>query len=295
MNRRFPTPRSPHSCLTEEHDETGDDPGLKAVYDELWAKPNLGATFATAIRQAIDEVIDGPRTGRFLFAELEKTEKTYVGTRIEIVVRSALDLERRGRLDTEVAGYPMDIKWSASQGWMIPTEAVDELCLVVGTRAQGGEVFDVGLIRCTPEVLTRGSNKDKKRSLSKDGRKRTLWLVREGRLEPNFLATLPHDLVRRVLHEKGGQARLRRLFTELPFGTPVPRIAAATLGQQDDPMRRLRADNRIGSPGSRFSAVGTRQTATPFVPSATARCQRKRLSRCRVTDSPNCRPTCEKP
>ena len=77
MNRRpFPTPRSPHSCLTEEHDETGDDPGLKAVYDELWAKPNLGATFATAIRQAIDEVIDGPRIGRFRFSDLEKTEKT---------------------------------------------------------------------------------------------------------------------------------------------------------------------------------------------------------------------------
>ena len=32
------------------------------------------------LRQAIDEVIDAPRTNRFTLSETEKTEKTYLGT-----------------------------------------------------------------------------------------------------------------------------------------------------------------------------------------------------------------------
>jgi Restriction endonuclease NaeI len=223
---------------------SGADRSLDEVYAALAEAPSLEQTFAYGIRQAIDEVIDGPRTGRFSFAELEKTEKTYVGTRIEIVVRSALGLERIPPLDTVVAGHPLDIKWSATQGWMIPTEAVGQLCLLVGTRRQGGEEFDVGLMRCTPDVLSAGSNKDKKRSLSAYGRSKIRWLINGGMLEPNFLATLPSDIVAKVLNEKTGQARLRRLFLELPPGTPVPRLAAATLGQQYDPMRRLRADRK---------------------------------------------------
>jgi hypothetical protein len=253
MNDRDPTlPLSivPHQhSLLEDAGPIPSDPGLDAVRAHFHGKPNLEATFAAAIRQAIDEVLDGPRTGRFQFSELEKTEKTYVGTRIEIVVRSALGLEKRGRLDTLVAGQEMDIKWSASQNWMIPTEAIDELCLLVGTRKQGGHVFDIGLIRCTLDVLSSGSNKDKKRSLSSVGKQMINWLVREGQLAPNFLATLPADLAQRVFAEKSGQARLRRLFTGLPPGTPVPRIAAATLGQQDDPMRRLRSDKSDRLPG----------------------------------------------
>lgn len=47
--------------------------------------------FGQAVRQAIDEVLDGPRTGRCKLAELAKTEKTYVGTKVEIVVRTCAD------------------------------------------------------------------------------------------------------------------------------------------------------------------------------------------------------------
>jgi Restriction endonuclease NaeI len=41
------------------------------------------------LRQAIDEVIDSYRSSRFTVAELEKTEKTYLGTKIEILLRKA--------------------------------------------------------------------------------------------------------------------------------------------------------------------------------------------------------------
>jgi hypothetical protein len=226
-----------------------DDPALETVHAHFAACPDLERTFASAIRQALDEVIDGPRTGRFRYSELEKTEKTYIGTRIEIVVRVALGLDRVGRLDTLVDGIPVDIKWSASEAWMIPTEAVDEICLLLGTQVAGGEIFDVGLVRCRSELLNVGANKDGKRTLNRLGRQSIRWLVRNGSLPPNFLETIPDDVVKAVLAERSGQARLRLLFNLLPPGTPVPRGAAATLGQQADPMRRLRADRSDRLPG----------------------------------------------
>ena len=46
------------------------------------------------LRKAIDEVIDTPRTNRFTLAETEKTEKTYLGTKIEILLRAHLGLSK---------------------------------------------------------------------------------------------------------------------------------------------------------------------------------------------------------
>lgn len=106
------------------------DPAIDAA--EAWIRGrniSLDVLFAHAIRQALDEVIDGGRTGRWSYSQLEKTEKTYVGTKIEILVRTALGLPRERPLDTVIAGHPIDIKWSGlrTPSWQIPTEAVDEL------------------------------------------------------------------------------------------------------------------------------------------------------------------------
>jgi hypothetical protein len=227
------------------------DSDERLVDVERWLRTqtnDLEGVFGAAIRRAIDEVLDGPRTGRFLVSQLEATEKTYIGTKIEIVVRSALGLKREGPLDTLVAGHTLDIKWSATQGWMIPTEAVDELCLLVGTRSADPLVFDVGLIRCTAERLTQRGNRDQKRTISAAGKRHIRWLVQGGLLRPNFLAALNDDVRDAVLTESSGQARLRRLFTLL-VGTPIPRDAIETLAQQRDPMRRLRSDQSDRLPG----------------------------------------------
>jgi hypothetical protein len=41
-------------------------------------------------------------TGRYRYEELESQEKSYIGTRIEIVVRTELELEPEGKLDTVI-------------------------------------------------------------------------------------------------------------------------------------------------------------------------------------------------
>jgi Restriction endonuclease NaeI len=213
---------------------------------ERWIRSQSGdlhTLFAKAIRQALDEVIDGGRTGRWAIAQLEKTEKTYIGTKIEILVRTALELPREKPLDTVIAEHPVDIKWSSVRStWQIPTEAVDEICLLVaGDEARG--TFEVGLLRCVDALLNPGMNKDRKRTISKEGRTHIRWLVAGGALPPNFLSTLDPAVREAIMAEPPGQPRVRKLFM-LVQKTPVPRLTIETLAQQRDPMRRIRKDKR---------------------------------------------------
>ena len=50
--------------------------------------------------------------------------------------------------DEFVADHEVDFKWSATGSWMIPTEAVGELCLLLCGDEVGG-TFSVGLFRCS--------------------------------------------------------------------------------------------------------------------------------------------------
>jgi hypothetical protein len=232
---------------------TEEDSALGSVCDWLASHPErtkggetLEAVFARAVRKALDEVIDGARTGRYRYDELEPQEKTYVGTRIEIVVRTELDLAPEGKLDTVIEGRPVDFKWSASENWMIPREAVGEICLLLcGDEVK--ETFSVGLVRCDPPLLRQGKNQDKKTSLSAAGKKEIRWLVRSGTLPVNFLAGLDDETREAILAEPPGQARIREFFKRM-VGVRVPREVIPTLALQEDPMRRIRKDSsaRLG-------------------------------------------------
>lgn len=198
--------------------------------------------FGRAIRQAIDEVLDGPRTGRSSLAELAKTEKTYVGTKIEIVVRTALGLEKGPILDLEIEGHPVDIKWGMNSVWQIPQEAIGMVCICVGGLDRLSR-FQVGVVRCTEDRLNRGENRDRKRTLSATGRAEMRLLVPSSPLPINFVEQMDHDLRIAVMSEPTIQTRVTKLFTVLPR-TPIPRNAVATVARTTgDPMRRVRADS----------------------------------------------------
>ncbi|HEY8589523.1 MAG TPA: NaeI family type II restriction endonuclease, partial [Naasia sp.] len=94
----------------------GSDDELDAVVTWLESRAAVrgGAEtfYGAALRKTLNEVPDGPRTGGWGFNQLEKTEKTYVGTKLEIVLRTALELDRAFPMDLEIEGVPVDIKWS---------------------------------------------------------------------------------------------------------------------------------------------------------------------------------------
>jgi hypothetical protein len=218
------------------------DPALDEVEAWVLGQDDFVGRMERLIRQGLDEVIDGGRTGRWELAQLEKTEKTYIGTKMEILIRSEFELPRQKPMDTVVAGHPVDIKWSEKRsGWQIPKEAVGHICLLVSANETRGS-YEVGLVRCRPEYLNKGANQgDKKKTLSTLGRSRIRWVAR-GTLAPNFLATLPTAIREDVFAQPKGQQRVTRLFALLQK-TPVPRLAVVTLAQQPgDPMRRIRKD-----------------------------------------------------
>lgn len=198
---------------------------------------------ARTLRRALDEVIDGMRTGRWSVDSLEKTEKTYIGTKVEILFKFDFELAKGNKLDCRIEDTEVDIKCTVLKDWMIPKEAVGELCLLVridDTRSK----FWIGLVRADPSVLRKGENRDGKNSLSAEGKKAIRWLVEGGELPVNFLATLHPEIRERIFsHRKSGQSRINELF-RLVQGRIIPRVAIETVAQQKDSMKRAR-DARI--------------------------------------------------
>jgi restriction endonuclease NaeI len=225
------------------------DPELDVVEARLreLSGPDPAARFGIAIRRSIDEVLDGPRTGRWDFAQLEKTEKTYVGTKLEIIVRAALALERGSVLDLDIAGVPVDIKWAMDSGWQIPLEAVDRICLCIGGMKKLS-MFQVSVVRCRAEYLNEGKNRDRKKTLSSTGRVAMRFLVPPAPLPLNFLSTIDPAIRAEIMAGETIQERVARLFRLLPR-TPIPRDAIATVARTTgDPMRRVRSDAWAGDP-----------------------------------------------
>lgn len=226
----------------ESKKNTSKDKELELVYAWFNNQSNLHNRLIGAIRKAIDEVIDGPRTGRFTYGQLEKTEKTYLGTKVEILLRAELGLPNGQIMDYQVDGIEVDCKYTGhTWGWSIPREALGHICLLVRADDENGTA-SVGLIRTTEEVLNKGKNQDGKRTISKVGRNEIIWLIDNGQMPINQLFLWPEEVIKRIWSKQSGQQRLNELF-RLKQGELIDRQTIATVAEaKDDPMKRVRAN-----------------------------------------------------
>ena len=216
------------------------DDGLDRAVAWFRSQARFQERFAAAIRQSFDEVFDGQRTGRYRLEQLSKVEKTYIGTKVEIVVQDEFGLQRGRRLDYLVDDQEIDSKWSmTSGGWMIPTEAVGELCLCL-TADDNRSTFQVGIVRAGDSQLKAGQNKDKKRRLNDDGLSAMTWLVNRGDLAENLLLHLDERTCGSILNPSlSGQRRVTELF-RLVQQRIVRREVVLTVARQDDGPKRVR-------------------------------------------------------
>ncbi len=199
--------------------------------------------FASSLRQAFDEVLDGQRTGRYDIALLDKNEKTYLGTKVEIVVRAAFELPQGDRMDYKIAGHDVDAKWSIHSSWSIPREAMGHICLLM-SASDRKQTFDIGIVRIRRELLNVGENQDGKKTLSKDGRGQVVWLFRSAPLPANLLLSLPADTTTKIFAAGSGQQRIIELLRQVR-GVLIDRNTAITVGQQLDGMKRCRDARRV--------------------------------------------------
>lgn len=194
-------------------------------------------TVTGLLRRAVDEVIDSRRSGRYTIDELEKTEKTYLGTKIEILLRNALKLTKGQRLDLVVDGIEVDVKNTMKQRWTIPEEAVGHPCLLIRLNDPKAICW-VGLLVVQAEYLTSGFNKDRKRAISTEGERAVRWIIREERYPSNFWEE--HSQLRSaILNRTSGTERVAALF-ELVQRRPIHRDVIEALTQQKDYMKRVR-------------------------------------------------------
>jgi Restriction endonuclease NaeI len=191
-------------------------------------------------RSAIDEVIDTARTGRYFLSDLEKTEKTYLGTKFEILLRDWLQVPKGVKLDLLIGGQEVDVKSTTGgkSGWMIPLEAIGELLILLRVNEEASTCA-VGLVRARQEYLRTGENRDKKTSFSAEGMRNIWWMVQDFAYTPNFWTLISKQDMTEIMSPRGGTDRLTRLF-ETCLETPVSRVLIASIAAQDDFMKRIR-------------------------------------------------------
>lgn len=196
------------------------------------------------LRETIDAVIQTPRTGRRSYDELEKTEKTYIGTRVEIMIRAFFRLPK-GKLDLKILGADADVKFTIGGNWMMPGEVINHPCLVLAADEERALCY-FGLFVADPDYLTAGANQDNKKTVSSAGFAHILWLLNGFALPPNFWRTVSGDAATAIAAQPTGNERVMALFRNVQ-DRPVPRDVIEATARQKDFMRRIRADGGRGT------------------------------------------------
>lgn len=207
-----------------------------------------GVRTGYAIREALDQIYDGQRTGRWDYTQLLKTEKTHVGTLVEIWLQREFGFVDGDELDYQIAGVDVDCKWSLNlYDWEIPQEMYsrgDKIALVVWANDYTAR-WASGLIRIGEDVLRPpGRQRDGKRRLNDRGRDRILWIAPGADLVKNTLLHIsdPRKLDL-IAYAARGQTAVTNLFRELT-GELVNRATVLTAAQQVDSAKRVRDARR---------------------------------------------------
>ena len=96
----------------------GDDPELDRVEAELYRCDPDGSGVAGVLRDTLDQLYDGQHTGRWNFDQLHKTEKTHMGTLVEINLHRHFGFDDGDVTDYRIAGIEVDCKYSMKLGWL---------------------------------------------------------------------------------------------------------------------------------------------------------------------------------
>jgi hypothetical protein len=124
---------------------------------------------------------------------------------------------------------------------MIPPEARNHICMLVSAFDGPEPTWSLGLVRSRSEWLNTGGNRDLKATLNDQGRSAIRWVWRDAILPPNALLQMPVETVKKIMEKPSGSKRINELF-RFAQGRIVRRAIVATVAQQEDYMKRVRAN-----------------------------------------------------
>src|ERR1019366_3322194 len=108
------------------------DAELDTVAAEIRKLDPQGTRTAQVLRDTLDQLYDGQRTGRYRWDQLHNTEKAQGGNLVEINIHREFKFQDGDDLNYRIAGIDVDCKYSQTHcNWMIPPEAHGHLCLVL--------------------------------------------------------------------------------------------------------------------------------------------------------------------
>jgi hypothetical protein len=209
-----------------------------ALYRHAGGQGKFETDIPALFRQAIDEVIDPARSSRFLLEELQNSEKTYIGTKIEIILRNHLKLPRGTLLDVVIDGVETDVKNTVGTSWMIPVEAIGHPCILIRMDERTSKCW-FGLIIAHAEILNPGGNRDKKATISAQHFVNVLWMLYAHPYPRNFWEDVDTSFRSELLAIEGGNSKVVAFFKRY-LAVPIPRQVFLAFAPQDDTMKRLR-------------------------------------------------------
>lgn len=247
--------------------------------------PDARERFAWVLRDSLDELLDGQRTGRWCYQHLKKAERTYLGTAVEVNFTKEFEIPDGVELDWSIAGGDVDCKFSKDfGGWEIPMEMYrcddhgdqqgsdDHLALLLWMNddesqwAAGVTQIRDSLLRFKADGSGRQYNRDNKRRLNDEGIDsiRWLWGGLQEDLPANLLRQMSEAKRYAVLSHRSGQQRVNALLREVQ-GKIITRSTVLTVAQQDDAMKRARDARLPAHLGSEGILVLGHQEADPHI------------------------------
>lgn len=217
------------------------DPLAELIVQKLQAGDPNGLLAGHALRDAIDYVLDGERTGRFDYKQLIGSERLVLNAKLVNALGRAWSLSA-GQLDFKIAGADVDAMFSHTGRWMLAPEQFGQLCLL-GAVDDARSLWSLGVLRLTDDALGRGANRDGKRALSAAGKRMIRWIYQDAALPENILLHLPEAVRSAVLSQQSSQERIDELFRTVQ-GKALNRVTVTTVAMQADAAKRVRDARR---------------------------------------------------
>lgn len=236
-------PKFPETHISPDHPDFAILSRIRdGIYAKLGGKDRLKEELPGLIKNAVDFVIDPERTLRTKISDLDKVEKTFIGLKIEHYLRDWLGVPKGLSRDLLIDDIEVDIKNTIGSTWMIPPETyrVEEPCLLIATAKFDGRCW-LGLVLARKNYLN-AENRDKKRSVSEEGKRNIMWLVRDEPYPPSRWDGLDMPRFRELRNIKGGKKRAAQFFRENLCKVVHRSVVQALLHDQRDYMKRVRGN-----------------------------------------------------